>query len=37
LLMLFEIGILFSGLISKRSDHPDDQPADDDQPPATQP
>ena len=35
--MLFEIGILFSGLISKRSDHPDDQPADDDQPPATQP
>ena len=35
--MLFEIGILFSGLISKRGEHPDDQPADDDQPPATQP
>ena len=34
--MLFEIGILFSGLISKRGEHPDDQP-DDDQPPATQP
>lgn len=35
--MLFEIGILFSSLISKRGEHPDDQPADDDQPPATQP
>ena len=35
--MLFEVGILFSGLISKRGEHPDDAPADDDQPPATQP
>lgn len=35
--MLFEIGILFGSLISKRGDHPDDQPVDDDQPPATQP
>jgi sec-independent protein translocase protein TatC len=35
--MLFEIGILFGSLVSKRGDHPDDQPADDDQPPATQP
>jgi sec-independent protein translocase protein TatC len=34
--MLFEIGILFSSLISKRGEHPDDQ-RDDDQPPATQP
>ena len=36
--LLFEIGILFGGLISKRGDHPDDQPVDDhnDQPPATQ-
>jgi sec-independent protein translocase protein TatC len=36
--MLFEVGILFSSLISKRGAHPDDQPADDhnDQPPATQ-
>jgi len=35
--MLFEIGILFGSLISKRGDHPDDQPADSDnnaQPPA---
>jgi sec-independent protein translocase protein TatC len=37
--LLFEIGILFGSLISKRGEHPDDQPADDhnDQPPATQP
>ncbi|MNG29276.1 Sec-independent protein translocase protein TatC [compost metagenome] len=37
--MLFEVGILFGSLISKRGTHPDDQPADDhnDQPPATQP
>ncbi|WP_192904143.1 twin-arginine translocase subunit TatC, partial [Pseudomonas lactis] len=35
--MLFEVGILFSGLISKRGEHPDDAPVDDDQPPATQP
>jgi sec-independent protein translocase protein TatC len=36
--MLFEIGILFSSLITKRGEHPDDQAADDnDQPPATQP
>lgn len=35
--MLFEVGILFSSLITKRGEHPDDQPADDDQPPATQP
>jgi sec-independent protein translocase protein TatC len=35
--MLFEIGILFGGLISKR-ERPDENPADDhnDQPPATQ-
>jgi sec-independent protein translocase protein TatC len=35
--MLFEIGILFGGLISKR-ERPDETPADDhnDQPPATQ-
>jgi sec-independent protein translocase protein TatC len=37
--LLFEIGILFGSLVSKRGEHPDDQPADDhnDQPPATQP
>jgi sec-independent protein translocase protein TatC len=37
--LLFEIGILFGSLISKRGEHPDDQTADDhnDQPPATQP
>ena len=36
--LLFEIGVLFAGLISKRGEHPDDAPADDhnDQPPATQ-
>jgi sec-independent protein translocase protein TatC len=36
--LLFEIGILFGGLIRKSGEHPDDQPADDhnDQPPATQ-
>jgi sec-independent protein translocase protein TatC len=33
--LLFEIGVLFGGLISKRGEHPDDEPADD-QPPATQ-
>jgi sec-independent protein translocase protein TatC len=39
--LLFEIGVLCSGLIVKRGDHPDDQPDEDsdkqDQPPATQP
>ncbi|MGH8483203.1 MAG: twin-arginine translocase subunit TatC, partial [Pseudomonas sp.] len=36
--LLFEIGVLFGGLIRKRSEHRDDT-ADDhnDQPPATQP
>ncbi|KAB0482604.1 twin-arginine translocase subunit TatC, partial [Pseudomonas reinekei] len=36
--MLFEVGILFASMISKRGEHADDQPADDhnDQPPATQ-
>ncbi|MDB6047507.1 MAG: tatC [Pseudomonas sp.] len=35
--LLFEIGVLCSGLIVKRGDHPDDQPDEDkhDQPPAT--
>jgi sec-independent protein translocase protein TatC len=39
--LLFEIGVLCSGLIVKRGDHPDDQQDEDsdkqDQPPATQP
>ncbi|WP_183129305.1 twin-arginine translocase subunit TatC, partial [Pseudomonas prosekii] len=37
--LLFEIGIIFGSLISKRGDRPEDQPVDDhnDQPPATQP
>ncbi|MDY7562955.1 twin-arginine translocase subunit TatC [Pseudomonas sp. 10B1] len=37
--LLFEIGLLCSGLIVKRGDHPDDQPDEDkqDQPPAPQP
>jgi sec-independent protein translocase protein TatC len=40
--LLFEVGVLFGGLVRKRSEHPDDeadeQSADDhnDQPPATQ-
>ncbi|WP_297845062.1 twin-arginine translocase subunit TatC [Pseudomonas sp.] len=35
--LLFEIGVLCSGMIVKRGDHPDDQPDEDkhDQPPAT--
>ncbi|MEB0042169.1 MULTISPECIES: twin-arginine translocase subunit TatC [unclassified Pseudomonas] len=38
--VLFEIGVLCSGMIVKRGDHPDDQPDEEDkqdQPPATQP
>jgi sec-independent protein translocase protein TatC len=41
--LLFEIGVLFGGLVRKRSEQPDEeadkQPVDDhnDQPPATQP
>ncbi|MDB6141685.1 MAG: tatC [Pseudomonas sp.] len=37
--LLFEIGVICSGMIVKRGDHPDDETDDDkkDQPPATQP
>jgi sec-independent protein translocase protein TatC len=37
--LLFEIGVICSGMIAKRGDHPDDETDDDkkDQPPATQP
>ncbi|NBA94095.1 twin-arginine translocase subunit TatC [Pseudomonas sp. R5(2019)] len=37
--LLYEIGVLFGGLIRKRSEHDSDEPADSDhpQPPATQP
>jgi len=39
--LLFEVGVFCGSLITKRGDHPDDQPADDSdnqsQPPATQP
>ncbi len=38
--LLFEIGLFFGGLVSKRGEHPDDDqvdPDDGDQPPATQP
>jgi len=36
--LLFEIGVLFGGLVRKRSEQPEDEPVDhhDDQPPATQ-